>query len=65
MSEILKPIRQEVINGKVFNVFQSLNNKYIMQVETGNIYSEAKDLTSVNYTYVETDEVIDNGARSN
>lgn len=57
--EILKPIEQRVINGKKFNVFRSLNNKYILQVETGVPYSEAVDLETVNYTYVETDEPIE------
>ena len=43
-------------------------NKYIKQLPTGIIYSEAIDVENAPYTYVETDEVIeveDNGASSN
>lgn len=32
----------------------------IKQVETGNIYIEAVDVETANYTYVETDEKIEN-----
>ena len=31
----------------------------IKQVETGNIYDEAIDIETANYTYVETEEKID------
>lgn len=35
-------------------------NLYIKQLETGNIYSEAIDVEHANYTYIETEEVIEN-----
>ena len=34
-------------------------NFYIRQIETGNVYEEAVDLESANYTYEETDEKIE------
>ena len=34
-------------------------NKYIKQLPTGIIYSEAIDVENAPYTYVETDEVIE------
>lgn len=32
---------------------------YIKQVQTGNIYDEAIDVEHANYTYIETDEIIE------
>ena len=34
-------------------------NKYILQVETGIEYSEAIDIDSTTYTYIETDKEIE------
>jgi hypothetical protein len=34
-------------------------NKYIRQVETGYIYSEAIDVENAKYTYEETDKLIE------
>lgn len=34
-------------------------NYYIRQIETGNVYEEAVDLESANYTYEETDDKIE------
>ena len=34
-------------------------NLYIKQLETGNIYSDAVDIESANYTYEETDILIE------
>lgn len=34
-------------------------NHYIKQVETGNVYSEAVDVEDAPYTYIETDDVIE------
>ena len=34
-------------------------NFYIRQIETGNIYEEAVDVETDNYTYEETDEKIE------
>ena len=39
----------------------STDNLYIKQVQTGYVYSEAIDVEHANYTYIETDEVIENG----
>ena len=41
-------------------------NKYIKQLQTGVIYAIAIDVENAPYTYLETDEVIeDNGATNN
>lgn len=54
-------IKQETltIKNKQFIKTYSDENKYILQVETGYKYSEAIDVTPLRYTYVETDEVIE------
>ena len=60
-------IRREqiIINGKKFIKSYSDTNHYIKQIPTGIIYSEAIDVENTTYTYVETNEVIeDNGATS-
>lgn len=44
---------------QLFRTYSDTNH-YICQVETGVIYSEAVDVESANYTYVETDDVINN-----
>ena len=36
------------------------NNKYILQVETNTKYDEAYDVIPCRYTYVETEEEIEN-----
>ena len=36
------------------------NNKYILQVETNTMYDEAYDVIPCRYTYVETEEEIEN-----
>ena len=36
-------------------------NKYILQVDTGNTYSEAVDIEGSGHTYEETQEAIENG----
>lgn len=46
-------------NGTTFKVYKSENGMKIKQVETGNIYGEAWDLSWVNYNYIETDEPIE------
>jgi hypothetical protein len=53
-------IKQEtlIINGKTFIKTYSDTNHYIKQVETGVIYSEAIDIVPSKYTYIETQEVI-------
>lgn len=44
----------------------SNENKYIKQLPTNTIYDSAIDVETAPYTYVETDEVIeDNGATNN
>lgn len=49
-----------VINNKVFIKTYSDQNHYIKQLPTNILYSEAIDVETAPYTYVETDEVIDN-----
>lgn len=43
------------------NLYRTYSNQKfkIKQVETGNIYDEAIDLENSKYTYVETDELIE------
>lgn len=51
-----------IINNKRFIKTYSDQNKYIKQLPTNVIYSEAIDVENAPYTYVETNEVIeDNG----
>ena len=52
-------VEKIVINNKNFIKHYSDENKYILQVETGLKYSEAVDIENAPYTYVETDEVIE------
>ena len=53
-------IKQEktIINNKELLHTYSDNNKYILQVETNNIYNEAYDVIPCKYTYIETEEEI-------
>ena len=53
-------IKQEktIINNKELLHTYSDNNKYILQVETSNIYDEAYDVIPCRYTYTETEEEI-------
>ena len=53
-------IKQEkiTINNKELLHTYSDNNKYILQVETSNIYDEAYDVIPCKYTYTETEEKI-------
>ena len=55
-------IRQEtlIIKGKKFIKTYSDSGYYIKQVETGIVYGEAIDVENAPYTYIETDEVIEN-----
>ena len=46
------------INNKELLHTYSDNNKYILQVETNNIYDEAYDVIPCKYTYKETNEEI-------
>lgn len=43
---------------KLYRSYSDKGN-YIKQVETGNLYSEAVDVETAPYTYVETDEKIE------
>lgn len=43
---------------KLYRTYSNENFK-IKQVETGNIYDEAIDVEGANYTYVETEEKIE------
>ena len=53
-------IKQEkvTINNKELLHTYSDSNKYILQVETNNIYDEAYDVIPCKYTYKETKEEI-------
>ena len=51
---------QIIINGKKFIKSYSDQNHYIKQLPTNIIYSEAIDVENAPYTYIETDEVIEN-----
>ena len=53
-------IKQEktIINNKELLHTYSDNNKYILQVETSNIYDEAYDVIPCRYTYKEMEEEI-------
>jgi hypothetical protein len=44
---------------KLYRTYSN-NNKYIRQVETGVIYSDAIDVESAEYTYEETEDIIEN-----
>lgn len=48
--------RQDGVN--LYRTYSDVNH-YIKQVETGDIYSEAIDIEDVNFTYIETDDVIE------
>ena len=53
-------LKQEkiTINNKELLHTYSDNNKYILQVETSNIYDEAYDVIPCRYTYTETKKEI-------
>ena len=53
-------IKQEkiMINNKELLHTYSDSNKYILQLETNNIYDEAYDVIPCKYTYIETEEEI-------
>ena len=66
----MKPITEFYINrqdGTMLVITKPTNNCYIKQVETGQLYSEAidvgyfdgKEYHATKYTYVSTDEVIE------
>lgn len=50
---------REVIENGTRDYHKSDNNKYIIQVETGNKYVEAIDIMPCQYTYIESDEDIE------
>lgn len=54
-------LKQELlkINGREFMRTYSDEKKYVIQVETGIEYSEAYDLLSVQYTYMESKKYIE------
>lgn len=54
-------IKSEIvsINGKSFRKTYSDNNKEIQKAGTDEIYSEAIDILSADYEYVETDKDIE------
>lgn len=50
-------IKQEIYKDKLIKTYSD-EGKYILQTQTGNKYSEAIDFIPLQYTYVETDELI-------
>lgn len=48
-----------ILNGKEFIKHYSNENFYIQKVGTQQIYSEAIDIPTANYEYVETDKKIE------
>lgn len=52
-------VENVTINGKEFKKTYSDENKYIQKIGTQEIYSEAIDLLSSNFEYVETDKEIE------
>ena len=54
-------LKQEktIINNKELLHTYSDNNKYILQVETNVKYNEAYDVIPCRYTYIETEEEIE------
>ena len=54
-------IQKEVnIGSRILLYTYSDSNKYILQVETNTKYDEAYDVIPCRYTYVETEEKIEN-----
>lgn len=47
------------INNRKLRHIYSSNNKYIQQVETNTIYSEAYDTLKSNYHYIETEQELE------
>lgn len=53
-------IENIIINNREFKKTYSDEGFYIQKVETEEIYSEAIDIPTANYEYVETDKKIEN-----
>lgn len=47
------------INNRKLKHTYSSDNKYIQQVETGIIYDQVYDTLKRNYTYTETDKIVE------
>ena len=54
---MIKQERVKIGNRELLHTYSD-NNKYILQVETSNIYNEAYDIIPCKYTYTETEEEI-------
>ena len=54
---MIKQEKVKIGNRELLHTYSD-NNKYILQVETSNIYNEAYDVIPCIYTYTETEEEI-------
>ncbi len=54
---MIKQEKVKIENRELLHTYSD-NNKYILQVETNNIYNEAYDVIPCKYTYTETEEEI-------
>ena len=54
---MIKQEKVKIENRELLHTYSG-NNKYILQVETSNIYNEAYDVIPCKYTYTETEEEI-------
>ena len=54
---MIKQEKVKIENRELLHTYSD-NNKYILQVETSNIYDEAYDVIPCKYTYTETEEEI-------
>ena len=54
---MIKQEKVKIGNRELLHTYSD-NNKYILQVETSNIYDEAYDVIPCKYTYTETEEEI-------
>ena len=54
---MIKQEKVKIENRELLHTYSD-NNKYILQVETSDIYNEAYDVIPCRYTYTETEEEI-------
>ena len=54
---MIKQEKVKIENRELLHTYSD-NNKYILQVETSNIYDEAYDVIPCKYTYTEMEEEI-------
>ena len=54
---MIKQEKVKIGNRELLHTYSN-NNKYILQVETSNIYDKAYDVIPCKYTYTETEEIV-------